>query len=92
MKINQTMVISLVIGIVVGGLAIGILDAKRPKPLFSHAFEEGMVLDNGGGNSSNCQKLESLITTAVITSGGNGGTKAVQSAINDWFKAGCSEM
>jgi hypothetical protein len=37
-KINkQSLFLGLVIGLVIGGITIGVLDAKRPKPLFSSA-------------------------------------------------------
>ena len=34
---KNSLILGLVIGIVIGGVAMGILDAKRPKPLFSSA-------------------------------------------------------
>ncbi len=38
---KNSLILGLVIGIVIGGVAMGILDAKRPKPLFSSASEGG---------------------------------------------------
>jgi hypothetical protein len=41
MKIDrQSLLLGMLIGILAGGLAIGILDAKRPQPLFSAADEK----------------------------------------------------
>lgn len=39
MKIERNVAIALLVGIVIGGVAIGVLDAKGPKPLFSSASE-----------------------------------------------------
>lgn len=37
----------LILGVIIGGLAIGLLDSNRPKPLFSDAM-------NGGDNYEAC--------------------------------------
>lgn len=40
MKIDKnSLIMGLLIGLIVGGFAIGILDSKRPKPIFSSASE-----------------------------------------------------
>ncbi|HEX3099511.1 MAG TPA: GAF domain-containing protein [Patescibacteria group bacterium] len=49
MKITQPIVIAFVVGIIVGGLVIGILDVYRPRPLFSSADSSlGQVCSNHG--------------------------------------------
>lgn len=37
MKINQTIVTTFLIGAIIGGVVIGVVDANRPQPLFSSA-------------------------------------------------------
>ena len=39
MQFDQKTIVTLLIGIVIGGVGIGLIDANRPKPLFSSASE-----------------------------------------------------
>ncbi len=37
MKIDQNVIVSVVVGIVIGGVAMGFIDSNRPQPLFMSA-------------------------------------------------------
>lgn len=48
---DRKLVIGLVLGFIIGGFAVGLLDAYRPQPLFSSAMMENSNTRNGNSNT-----------------------------------------
>lgn len=53
MKIEKNIIVSLLLGVFIGAVGMGLVDANRPKPMFSSA-------DSGGGLGSMECKLARL--------------------------------
>lgn len=70
-KNNHTVIALFLISALVGGFAIGILDANRPNPLFSSADEGGSILETCNDEVSNLEafidSLPNPIPSAQIT-------------------------
>ena len=61
MTIDQKTMVALLIGLVIGGLVIGSIDANRPKPLFSSANEFYPMTD---GNNDLTSEQEDLLQSS----------------------------